>query len=1112
MGLTKEQEMILTSQSKNLVVSASAGSGKTFVLIEKLINIITEKKVPLSRLLVLTFTKAAAKEMKSRLYNGLLNQKPDPFILEQLDDISISDISTIDSFCEKIIKRNLIKLDIDEGFTILDEHSSWRLKKRAFASAFDRFSKNQEQFDVIYYAFKKNKDRIEECLFDMQGYFDSLADEEKTRTLFLENYQQYLIKAYDFLKNHIFNKLDKAKELLKKAGMFEDIPEKQQGFISSLNKNIKSVDKNAEFFDVCNQINLISLPDLPRTKAEAELKKCLALAKEKIKEAKEVCENYKQITASQREEIDKATLSKAILNLYNLYKEKYQNLKAGRSALDFADIENYAKILLSDEEIKKGLQERYDYIFIDEYQDTNRLQESILKPIAEGGFFTAVGDIKQGIYGFRNANKEIMQEDITSFSAAEDGEALYLRGNFRTDNNILSFVNDVFEKIMTEESVGIDYKKTSMLEGLRKFEKNTLPAVSIDIIDEGEKEKPEPRKGIYSVKEDTLTQDLKYKTELYTIASRIEEVLDSQIYDAKRECFRPACEGDIALLFRGRSSFMKECVKFLQDKGFNVNADIKNSLLEDGQIKVLESLLKISLNPQDDISLASVMASPFGGFSFQELADLRRENPSEEFYKIILSSQNEKIEKFLKMIEKFTFNYQIYGITKAFQKLFNEYDYYKYLKTLSSSREKIVHINEFFKLIRSNDYDFKPMSVVMALEQNTKQKAEDGGSENAITVTTIHATKGLEYPVVILCGCGENLTKVYNKNHIMTQEFGFGMHVYDFSDDSHVLPPTFLASKLKKAEQEFESELMIFYVALTRAQNHLYIIGQGKEKSFSFDELEVQNNYLKLIMFALGQGFVSQLFEEGKIVTENRRINIISGFEEEISEEIKIIKNQKNIKNNEKIQEKIEKYRNFEYENFKNCKLNFKNSVTGILDLEKEEQNNVGFQNGDISREKAILTGNAYHEALKLLDFEKINSLEATKRELEKIKPKMTEEYFPLVDVKLLYDNIVVIKNLLEGQLIFKEKEFLMKSSLKEVGFSNSDEDFVIIQGIVDFFAIGKKNILIDFKYSSANEQTLKERYEKQIQLYTHAIEKAFNKKLDEKYLLSLKNSKLIKF
>ncbi|MBP3345271.1 MAG: hypothetical protein J6K97_03610, partial [Clostridia bacterium] len=143
---------------------------------------------------------------------------------------------------------------------------------------------------------------------------------------------------------------------------------------------------------------------------------------------------------------------------------------------------------------------------------------------------------------------------------------------------------------------------------------------------------------------------------------------------------------------------------------------------------------------------------------------------------------------------------------------------------------------------------------------------------------------------------------------------------------------------------------------------------------------------------------------------------------------------------------------------------------------------------------------------------EKINSLEATKRELEKIKPKMTEEYFPLVDVKLLYDNIVVIKNLLEGQLIFKEKEFLMKSSLKEVGFSNSDEDFVIIQGIVDFFAIGKKNILIDFKYSSANEQTLKERYEKQIQLYTHAIEKAFNKKLDEKYLLSLKNSKLIKF
>ena len=1108
MKLTKEQEQVLESEVKDLVVSASAGSGKTFVVIEKLIGLICDKKVPVERLLVLTFTKAASNEMRTRLYNAMLEKPSSKFLIEQIDTLPISDISTIDSFCEKIIKRNINKLELDENFIILDEKSVKNFKKLAFTRTFQYFSQNEnDKFEEIYFAFKRNKSAIEECVYAVQDYLSSCNNQEELLDKFENNIDEYDKVAQDYLKNKIQESLREGDKYLSCLGEMskttENIYLNLKGFINQ--------DFNKDIFNICQNLNsLLPLPSF-RGKIDEEDKVILTKARDCIKDALAIAENYTFVPNDIENKSKEGSLIKAIIAFYKYYIKLYNGIKAKRDGLDFADIEFCAKELLKDDEVKKGLQEKYDYIFIDEYQDTNRLQQSILKPIAEGGFFVAVGDLKQGIYGFRNARMEIMQEDIANFAEKQDGDALFLTGNFRTDKNILDFVNAVFEKVMTVESVGIDYKRTSLLKGLSHYEDDKMPAVAVDVIVNNKKEEKQVDSSqvIYSVKEDIIKEDEKFTNEILAIQNRIEQALESEIYDAKLEKFRRVNYSDITLLFRNRSALMKETYKRLSKKGFPFSADIKENLLEDSEIGVIYSLLKLTLNEHDDISLVAVMNSHFGGFSVEELGDLRLANNEDAFYQIVENSSNEKIISFKQLIAEFRFEIQIFGIIKALNRLFNKFDYFNYLYSLPDGQEKVSNINSLYKIIRSSNNDNNVSAVIAQLEGTL----ENGGSGvgNAITMTTIHATKGLEYPIVILCGAGDSLYKPYTKSFVVSDKFGLASYINDFENMIRTPSPSFIAGKLERYAREFVDEIMIFYVAMTRAQNHLFIIGSGKEKDFTFDNLNKQTSYLKMILYALGENISSQIFSQENLVKGRWEFNVFDEIEDIPLNLIKLEEN------NVKFASEIEKYNNFAYKNKENCKLSFKNSVTGAIKLNEqdeilplkteanEEQNN----NSQI----AVDRGNAYHEALKLLNFDVINTLNDLQLQLDQIKDKMTDGYLEFIDKNILLKNILIIKDLTQGCELYKEKEFIMQANLKEIGFAetaDSDEK-VIVQGIVDLFAVGEEIVLVDYKFSSLGEKMLKERYGRQIELYSMALEKAFNKKIEKRYLLSLKNAQIIK-
>lgn len=1098
--LTKEQQAIINSDKKNLIVSASAGSGKTFVVIEYLKRLVSEKKIPLSRVLVLTFTKAAAGEMRTRLAKAILECEKSEFLTEQLDEISLADISTIHAFCEKLLKRYSSLISLPQNFVVLDEKGAFALKNRAFNDAFETLSvQGEKSFETFYLAFKKNKELMLDSLESFASFLESQKEGDSLADEFEGEYPQFFDEAQDYLNEYIKGELANCRRGFQKLYL-DELEEGYKNYGENL-KRLCNISLDDSFVSNAKKIASFDMGRMPTSKTEFPYEReCLSRIKEALSSLVSLSQPYLIYNKTFEKEEKNNQIMKALVSLYKEYRKNYSQLKSYRNALDFSDLEKYAKKLLENNEILNDLQDRYQYIFVDEYQDTNPLQENFVKTVAEGGRFIGVGDPKQGIYGFRNATMEIMKKDIQNFKRDEHSDALFLNGNFRSNNEILQFVNKVFEKHMTDESVGIDYAKTSRLEGQTQFKDDGFKGVEVDLIIP-QKEEVNPRKGVYSVKEDKLGYEDKNLLEVMTITSHIERYLAGRIYDGKKKEFRNVEEGDIVILFRKRSALMQRLASYLENLGHNVIADCSNSLIENGEIASIISFISLALSLEDEVALASAMAGAIGGFSPEELVEFRGDKEM-SFKDKVLSSQNPKVIDFLKKVEDFKNDTIIRGLSEGLKKLLNDNYYYLYLNSLENSSETKIALNNLFKLINSG-YNFNLQGLIDYI-QGGKSQNRGEGSENAITLTTIHATKGLEFPIVILAGCGDSMNKADSSVINFSKEFGLGTNLYDLEENCLVPSMAKMANKVYNQKREYIDELMIFYVAMTRAQNHLVLSGTLSKDGLK--KLYQNKNYLALVLNAFGENFGEDICERGVIEGENVVFNFVDSVEEEpILSQEELVEKENELEGD--LKEQLKQYIDFVYPN-KYAGRRFKNSVTSLMEEGHEKISNS--EKSPYSRNDAIIRGNAYHEALKILPFEKINSLQDIDTLLT--EDSLSEGYYQEIDKALLLKNILLIKDVLNGQKATKEREFISSCTLRELNVEDSDER-VIVQGIIDLFSLGEKSILIDYKFSSIeDEKVLKEKYSRQIELYEKAIEKAFGIKLDERYLLSLKQGRLIKF
>lgn len=1092
----EEQEAVLKNDKKNMLVSASAGSGKTYIMIKYITKLICEKKVPINNLLVLTFTKAAANEMKERLERSLKEQGQDDFIVEQIDALTTSNISTIHAFCEKMIKKYANLLEISENFQIMDESYSQQLRFFAVDNALKELkNESEEDYLELIGCYKNDKNKICDHILEIENLLNSVAYRDKFLDDLQTRNENYFALATDYLLSLVKNQTKNLVKLAREEHILE--------FETHLDDSLFDILNAKDIVQLSQKIDEFVFPKIPPVKEIGQE------ANEKLKNIKanltKLFEKISSLNLTDQENIDFqkiGRLEKILLKLFKNYEKIEKNAKKSQNLLDFYDLEKYMNILSSQENLFSGIK----YVFIDEYQDTNKVQETIVKKLAKNCNFVAVGDAKQGIYGFRLASAEIFLNDIDIFENDENSTVKYLQSNFRSNQKVLDFVNDVFKKSMTKQSCGIEYFPESMLKGRAKFLDDGQKSVFIDVVNEKTEQKEKSLPKVYSVKNAEVVVENKSENMLLDIKRRILECLSSNISD--KGVLRPCKFSDIAILSRSRSPFFKQLSDFLQENEIPVVSNSRDDLFDESEMQMLKNFLKISLCFDDDLALLSVITSALCGCSMQEVAD-EKIDESESLCEIVKNSLNPKIVSFLNNLSAFKLDSQVYGIKTALEMFFAKTNYRASLNLRPEHIKLNMFLDKFLGEIARSGYDFDLPSLLTYFETaEIPVVPEPSESSDAILLTTIHNSKGLEYPIVFLIGCDASLKSQSSKNEIQINEkFGLGVKFYDQDANIERNTAKLLAIKEMEAHKDFVEELMIFYVALTRAKNRLYLF--GKNRNFKTFSLENCDSYFDLIFYSNPE-ILKNLLENDKFETDTLSAKIIDEVEQ-ISFGKK--QNAEHLVVDEQMKKDMKDYLEFEYkiDDFTNFKL--KESVTSLSQKQQEDAL-AKYSNDNFNFSSATIeVGNAYHLALKLCDFEKINSVDDLGRELDNFKDELKDS-LDLINIDILYKNIFLLKKLTQNaDKIFKEKEFIMKEPVSKFLPNAKTDERVLVQGIIDLFVIKDQKIrLVDYKFSnSQSDEYLIEKYSPQLRAYKIALEDALSLLVENVYLLSLKNFHMIK-
>lgn len=1197
-----EQIKILETKDKNIIVSASAGSGKTTVMIEKLIKIIIEENVNIKNLLVLTYTKAAAEEMKQKLINALYAKaEKDNKLISQIDDVANADISTIHSFFQKLIKKNFMLLDIDPNFSVLEENQTENLKYQALKNAiltYGEISKEKLNKLLDIYGKSRNEKTIYKLLERINIFLSAVDDPNEwiktiATKLCEKNLNQNIAikiinKNFFETANYflaIFNNLLKT---AKEQGAIKYV-EYLNNIISQLSLvRIEKEEKNSEltepleytgtFFENYSVFQNFDFKTLRQETDLLELYEKIVIERDKLKDFVNKLKTYDYSKENVLLSIESVKeIIEILLELNLVYEKEFTALKKAKNALDFNDLEKYALLLSNNTEICASLSNKYAYIFIDEFQDANRLQEKILSRFAGGNKRFMVGDVKQSIYGFRQAEPDIFIEMQNVFKKSEKSEVMFLNLNFRSHKKILAFVNLVFNEIMTMETAKLDYKTTAQLESRMEFledESSEIPRVELNLIKFPKKQEKLTAPHVYSVRKhpEATAQDGTAEKEAILIAEKISNLIGKKYFNISEKVFKEIEFKDISVLLNARGSYLDKFCSVLANFNIPVYANTNSSLLNDEEVNIFVCLLKLCRNFNDDISLAVCLNSIFGGLSYDELAQIRlanlndininnlskqdikeqtemfanknenlangnsetnnapeiekdsqkiqnKQKNSSYFYECVLNYnlQDEiyqKIKNFKNLLKELKFDIECRGIYFAFNKLISQFDYFSYLYSKNNGLEKVNKIKKFLQDFKDSEFNFNLISFLNYTDENPDSiKAPNFISgDNCVNVTTIHSSKGLEYPVVILANAGALFTGQPRNSEIeINLNEGIALKFYNNLNRTKNMSVMFDAMLKLNKSAEFAEKLRLLYVALTRAKNYLIITGGFSDEFSKLNsdfEIKQKTNFLDLIVGALPLNEIEKINSNENVKNQNYQVKIFNSSE--ISS--------KNLTENNKLFGKFDSdYVNI-FKNYFNSELPkkdetaLKNSVTSLSNLDYEQEYasvNISPKSLKISEhlnEKPTDIGILYHKVLEKIDFNKIETLE----DIEQFLIANFSKDKKNIDSHKIFESVFCLKKFKYNNIL-KEQKFMMYVPHNEI-VENGSKEKILIQGIVDLILLGEKNILIDYKFSSiSNEKTLIDRYNLQLKIYKKAIESALNQKIDETYILHINSGKLIK-
>lgn len=1181
---TSEQKKVIDLRDRDILVSAAAGSGKTAVLVERIVNRICVDNPPvdIDRMLVVTFTKAAAAEMRervSRAIDSLKEQKPDDENLQRQSTLVHNAlITTIDSFCLFVVQNNFAQLNLDPDFRIGDQAELKLMLKDALAQVFeDNYARedNEEFINLIdTYSKGRNDSAVRQMVEDIYYKAGSSSWPRKWMNSLLRLYD--IKSAKQLEESEIIKEIvDYSRVLLEEAvqelTMAKDLASATPGlekYALTLSEDIALFDGMADvtgYVGMQEFLNKISFGRIAVIrKFDGDEKK-----KERVKSmrdaTKKKVDGIKQKYFGMSIELMHEQLErqrpfvKELIRLSLEFYDAMEAVKTRKRVFDFSDIEHFALRILVDEqtleptETAREFSKHFEEIMIDEYQDSNQVQEDILTAISRehqgvGNMFM-VGDVKQSIYRFRMARPELFMEKYNTYTSDDSAhQRIDLHKNFRSRNEVLDFTNDIFYKIMAADLGNVQYDDDAALYPGASYPKETM----------------RPELLLVDYKDEDLSEIIedKVQIEALLIANRIRSLMENgMVTDKKTGQLRAVQYRDIVILSRSVATWGNTVAAVLKDCDIPAHVESNTGYFSSYEIQVILSMLRILDNPLQDIPMAAVLASPIVGMDDEELAQIRSAFKGVSFAQAALSAmagedgyEDEKLKAFALVFERLRGAVADTPIHELLYRMLDETGFYRYASAMPAGKRRRQNIDMLIEMAAAYEktsykglfHFVRYIDIQQKYEIDYGEADTAGENDDVVRIMTIHKSKGLEFPVVFVSGLGKGFNTQDTKSDLVIHE-KLGLGLVEKTKSPRTKRPSLIRNEIESRikRENLGEELRVLYVALTRAKEKIILTGglSNAQKSFekyrgnvnanqpiSFGQREGAGCYLDWVIpamlsypdkytvstvdatefaartamdMAANDISKAQLIGHISAADETKAKELAEEFDFEYAYASDITKKSKYSVSELKHDSMVEKYDSTERE-AERPKFLLEEKETYVPDFarddeaggasneSKEPKNAAGVNQG-------ALRGTAVHRVMECLDFKSLCDIDTKDHVAVSafVKKSMDE----MLKKGLITDDMYrltrpkLIEQFISSDVAARMAQADKRGDLyKEKPFV-MDYEGVLVQGIIDVFWLeNDKIVLLDYKTDRVNAaKELIDRYSTQLKLYADALGRIFS-------------------
>ena len=1165
---TPEQIQAIYGSGQNILVSASAGSGKTFVMAERILNQLA-RGVEIRQLFISTFTVKAATELKERLEKKISKQIQETQDVElkkhlsrQLADLPNAAIGTMDSFTQKFLAKHGYLLDLAPNFRILqNESEQLLLKNEVFRQVFEGHYQGQDKdnFSRLVKNFAgRSKDArgLRKQVYMIYDFLQSTSNPQSwLEASFLKGFEK---ANFPIAKEKLAEAIkdNDAKEF-GKAAYLESVQQVLDEIISLTHESTFE-----QYQEVLERVVSISKDKGGRALTNASRKAELLELKEAYnQERKDKFEKLialnDQITLLKFQEKyhqESWDLAKTFQVFMSDFVDAYRKRKREENTFEFADISHYTiEILENFPQVRQEYQERFHEVMVDEYQDTNHIQERMLELLSNGNNRFMVGDIKQSIYRFRQADPQIFNEKFHRFAKnSEEGQLILLKENFRSSSEVLNATNDVFKHLMDEEVGEISYDGMHQLifgnTDLQANPENKAEVLLYDKDDDGD-----------SDEEELATKKLTGEMRMV-----IKEIL--HLHNDKGVPFK-----DIALLTAARSR-NNQVLLALSEYGIPVKTDdAEKSYLQSLEVQVMLDTLRVIHNPLQDFALVALMKSPMFSFDEDELARLSlqksEDKVQENFYEKLVNAQartslhkdlikselNKKLAFFMETVHSWRLYSKTHSLYDLIWKIYSDRFYYDYVGALPNGQSR--QANLYALALRADQFEksnFKGLSRFITMIDQVLEAKHDLASvavappKEAVELMSIHKSKGLEFPYVFILNIDQQFNKQDSMSEvILSRKNGLGLkyvaRVATEAKEDYV-PSTIKLSIPSLTYTQNEEELQLasyselirlLYVAMTRAEKKIYLVGKGTREKLESKEYPTNGQGLLTRQTRLdAQNFQDWIWAIYQAFSkEDLHFSVRFEGEEDLTKEaIGELENKSHLQDlsqadnrqSDTIREALQMLKEVEvYNQIHRAAINLPSVQTPsqlkkfyepVMDMEgvvvarqrQSKESKVQFELPDFSKTAKVTgaeIGSATHELMQRINLAKKPTLETLTEALEQVQAtSAVKDKVNLEKILSFFDTALGQEILKNQDKLYREQPFsMLKRDAK------SQEDFVV-RGILDGYLLYKdKIVLFDYKTDHYEYPSqLIERYKGQLSLYAEALSRSYEKDKIEKYLILL--------